>query len=197
MSWWHKHDLVQAIEKSEKREKAQYLAGSAGCLYDEHGHSRGDYRFTVGMDFIPPDQAEKPPFFCFSGEGLGLVRILRKRVYAKSCQWFPQITFAHYLVGKNEDGTHFEHPVARTCETVEEAIAWIWQNKEKKILFRQGDIALITGRASKGICLPEKHRVSGNLIIHPTHPPIPFPGKNQKIIIARRARDYIGDSYGD
>lgn len=183
-----------------KRRQALGLARMAGQFYDEHGYERGDYLQTSPIDYVHPKDARKAPYHDYGGAGLALVRISRKRVYAKSYQsrYGGAETSTHYLVGRNESGTFFAHPVPRNITTVAEACQWIWDGKANDIIRRQGDIALIRGSGPKlpsGI--PRGHVITGTAIVHATHPPIPMPAKGERIIVARRAHITASDATRD
>lgn len=173
-----------------KQRSALRLAAMAGRHYDEHGYRRGDYRTTTGIDYIPPHLSAAPPY-CDSGNaGLGLIEIERTRIYARSSKWYPSKTSTRFLVGRNETGTHFAHPVPGACETVYEAVQWIWSNQANRIVQRQGDIALVWSAGPKMPArLPVGHRIVDHHVIHVTHPPLPLPGKGQRIIVGRRASE--------
>jgi len=174
-----------------KIESSEALALEAGYT-DEHGSSynSGDYLSIRGIDFIGKHQSNKPPYFDMGKEGLGLIKVTRKRVYARSSKWMPSYAETKFLVGKNESGTYFSHAVSPNCKTVLEAISWIWNGLQDKIIRRQGDIALIEGNGPKGLNkLPTGHKVDGECIIHNTHPSIPVPAKGQRIIVGRRAAE--------
>jgi hypothetical protein len=179
--------------------KAVELADKAGQKFDEHGSGRGDYMTTRGIDYIAPWKGSaKAPFFDMGGEGLGLVEITRKRVYAKSYSFGPSFASTRYLVGKNEAGTYFTHPVPATCSTVESAIQWIWGGHARDVVARQGDIALIRGAGPKlPSNLPSGHRVDGNQIVHATHPTIRIPGKGERVIVGRRAFVRVSEATRD
>lgn len=187
-----KSDVLTHDQNHERRLKAWReksalsLAEKAGQFYDEHGYSRGDYMNTEYVDFIPPYESHRPPYFDMGGEGLAVVCVTRKRVYARSSHWFPSYARTYYLVGKNEAGTYFAHPVP-PVNSVFDAIQWIWNGQAERIIQRQGDIALIWGAGRKIPVLPPGHRVVNGQIIHDSHPPIPVPSKGQKIIVGRRA----------
>lgn len=127
------------------------------------------------------------------GAGLGLVAVERTRVYAKASKWRPSTVTTYFLVGRNEIGTYFSHPVT-PCETVQDALSWIWNGKDMQILQRQGDIALIQGNGGPRLPrqLPWGHRVDEKrgVITHATHPDLPLPtAPGERIIVARRAAD--------
>lgn len=181
------------------------LAKLAEVYHDEHGFhaKRGNYLTTKAIDFVEAPRSMSPPFWDFGGKGLGLVEVTRKRVYAKSA--FKRVGYAStlFLVGRNETGTYFAHPVGKGCRSVSEACDWIWSGKN--VLVRQGDIALVKGVRSnlcKGMPpgvpkLPVGHRVSGDYIVHNTHPAIPLPQSGQRIIVARRAVVYASQATRD
>lgn len=171
-----------------KRREAERLGEMAGYITDEHGtYRRGDHWFVTGIDFVPAWEAAQAPYCDMGGEGLGLIRVSRKRVYARSSKWRPSWAASYYVVGRNEAGTYFAHPVPEGCGSVEEALDWIWSGKGGAIIARQGDIALIRGNGPKLPPLPDGHAIQDGWIVHPTHPPIPLPGKGERIIVARRA----------
>lgn len=183
---------------SWKSNMALNLSKKAGQYYDEHGYNRGDYMNTHSIDFIPSWESVKSPYFDMGGEGLALVSVSRKRVYARSSSWGPSYAETRYLVGKNEAGTYFAHPVPKNIATVKDAISWIWSGLENYIIVRQGDIALVVGKGPKGLDkLPSGHNVKGDNIVHDTHPAIPVPSKGQKIIIGRRASVQVSEATRD
>lgn len=188
--------------KSWKNRQALRIAEAAGQNFDEHGYKRGDYLDTVPMDFVPAYQSKEAPFCDMGGEGLALISIERRRVYAKSSKWYPSSAYTLYLVGKNEAGTYFAHPVAKNCTTVESAVQWIWSGRAKDIISRQGDIALISGNGGPKIPrdgLPHGHVIdeAAGIVRHTTHPDIRLPGKGERIIVGRRAAIYASDATRD
>lgn len=176
-----------------KMASALRLAERAGYASDAHGsfYNRGDHFRVKPLDFIPAHDSGSAPFLDTGGEGLALVLVARTRVYARSSRWSPSVAVATFLVGRNEAGTYFAHPVSGACTSVEEALAWMWDGKEMEIVARQGDIALVRGgRSGYTPELPDGHRVVGELIIHDSHPPLPQPGKGERIIVAKRANPF-------
>lgn len=174
--------------------QAEELAAMAGILADEHGvgYASGDYHTVSGRDFIPAHESSAAPYHDMGGAGLGLVAVERTRVYAKASKWRPSTVTTYFLVGRNEIGTYFSHPVT-PCETVQDALSWIWNGKEMQILQRQGDIALIQGNGGPRMPrqLPWGHRVDEEkgIVEHSTHAALPLPKKGQRIIVGRRASD--------
>lgn len=175
--------------KDGLRRRAEWLAAQAAIYFDEHGSSRGGYRRTVGLDYVPPTAARAVPYCDMGGKGLGLVGVTNTTVYAKSSKWRPSSATEHYLVGRNEAGTYFSHRVPAEIRTVREAISWIWSGREQDIIARQGDIALIGGNGGPKYPanLPVGHRIEADGIHHDTHPTIRLPGKHERIIVGRRA----------
>jgi len=175
-----------------KRKMAETLAKKAGANYDEHGYARGDYRTTYGLDYVGPWESAKAPYWDMGGEGLGLVRVDRTRVYAKNSKWRPSSVSTYFLVGRNEAGTYFSHPVGQNCRTVEDAVQWIWGGKAYHIIQRQGDIALIRGNGGPKMppYLPWGHKIHGDRIVHAFHPDLPVPkNPGERIIVGRRAAE--------
>lgn len=180
-----------------KKSQALRLADLAGQFFDEHGSTRGDYLTTSAIDFVPSWESYAAPYHDLGGEGLAVVTLTRKRVYASSSGWYPRETSTTYLVGRNEAGTYFAHPIP-FCSYVRDAIEWIWSGREKKIIVRQGDIALIEGRGRNWESkLPAGHNVEGDQIVHETHPPIPVPKKGQTVIVGRRAHVRVSEATRD
>jgi len=182
----HLSRLAMWRENSAKKQ-----AALAGQHPDKHGYKRGDYLAITGLDFVGAWQSNNWPYLDAGGAGIGLVNISRTRIYAKSCKWRPSITDTMFLVGRNESGTYFTHPVSPACGTVLSAIRWIWGGKEYEILQRQGDIALVecTNKGGRMPTLPAGHRIEGEFIVHASHEPLPLPKVGQRIIIGRRAAE--------
>lgn len=179
------------------------LASAAGFTNGPEGGwgRRGDRWHVIALDYVPPDAATLAPYLAPPGAGLGLVRVERKRVYARSAGWRPGWTASVYLVGRNENRTAFAHAVPRTVETVHQAIRWMWRGQEGSILARQGDIALAWGPGPKFPAggLPNRHDldVPSARIVHPEHPAIPIPMPGQRVITARRARPRVAPDTRD
>lgn len=171
---------------------AAALAEKAGMTSDEHGSWRGDHISVAGLSFIGHWESAGAPYWDMGGEGLGLVRVTRTREYAKSSNWRPSSVSTTFLVGKNEAGTYFSHPVSPNCTTVWEATEWIWSGKANNIIQRQGDIALISGNGGPKMPsnMPWGHKVQDDKIVHATHPDLPMPSKpGERIIVGRRTSD--------
>jgi hypothetical protein len=86
--------------------------------------------------------------------------------------------------------------------SVRDAIWWIWSGKQDRIIARQGDIALATGRGKYR--LPSGHTLTTDAtgrryygVTHATHPVLPAPGKGQTILIARRAATHVNGGTRD
>lgn len=175
-----------ARRQAWKRREGLRLAERAGYVTDEHGTwNRGDHIAVNVIDYIPPWEAAAAPFLDLGGEGMALIAVERKRVYARSSRWSPSYTTDYYVVGRNESGTYFGHAVTKAT-TLAEAIAWMWQGYE--VTQRQGDIALANGGRSGYVpALPLGHVVEGGFIVHDQHPPLPLPQQGQRIVVARRA----------
>lgn len=186
--WAWENSHAQRLSAWKSRQ-ALRLAEMAGQNFDEHGSSRGDYLSTASLDFVPAHEAGTAPYCDMGGEGVGLVRVTRSRVYPKSSGWWPTETATNYLVGRNEAGTYFAHPVPTKCTSVRSALNWIWGGRAEAILRRQGDIALIAGAGPKVPELPRGHVVDqeAGVVRHATHPDLPLPRKGERIIVGRRA----------
>ncbi len=179
------------------KQEALALAEKCSCNFDEHGRGSGDYRETVGRDFVGPWESKGAPYFDSGGEGLALIVVYRTRVYAKSCTWRPSQVKTAFLIGKNEAGTYFSHPVPSDCANVRDALAWIWRGNEFNIIKRQGDVALCKGKGKKIPPLPRGHTLRDDGIFHETHEMLPLPGKGEKIIVGRRAAERASSATRD
>lgn len=181
------------------------LSRNADQFFDEHGKAtRGDHLWTRALDFTPSPESLSPPYCDYGGQGLGLIAIHRKRVYAGG-KWSPKITHTRYLIGRNEVGTYFSHSVSCNCSSVQSAVQWIWQGKAEKIIARQGDIALAWGVCNKKCVglpkgvpqLPHGHEVVENHIVHNTHPAIVLPRSGMTVIVGRRAYVRVSEATRD
>lgn len=197
----HPQDSHRARLSAWKARQALNLAANARISPDEHvsHNTPGDHISVVGLDFIAPRESTPSPYFDLGGEGVGLVAVTRRRVYSRNSQWYPRETTTHYLVGKNEAGTYYAHPVPSDYTTIRTALAWVWDGHQDVIIQRQGDIALCrwNGNRRWREKLPSRHTVDGRQIVHPTHPPIPLPGMGETIIVGRRATEYVGKASRD
>ncbi len=183
------------------RKSALDLASKANVKSDEHrSWDRGDHLTVSSLDFVPPWESAAAPYHDMGGEGLALVTVTRTRVYAKSSRYAPSEVSTTFLVGRNECGTYFSHPVSPNCTTVEEAVQWIWNGKAYNIISRQGDIALISGNGGPKMpkYLPSGHKVAGGFVLHETHPALPMPYKpGERIIVGRRAAERASEATRD
>lgn len=176
-----------AYRDAQRRRKAYGLAVRAGVAFDERATAPGDYLRTESLDYVPPSESHRAPYYDHGGGGLGLVRVTRRRVYARSCRWRPSEASTVFLVGRNETGTFFAHAVPGEVRSVRAAVAWIWRGLELQIVARQGDIALVAAPGPKLPTLPEGHTVAGDWITHAQHAPLRLPAKGERIIVGRRA----------
>lgn len=181
-----------------QKKMALALAEKAEMYHDEHGSSRGEYLSTQPLDYVHSHESHKSPYFDMGGEGLGLITVQRKRVYANCCSWGPSMVSTTFLIGKNEAGTYFSHSVPMSCDTVKNAVAWIWNYQQDNIIQRQCDIALIKGKGPKiPKNLPSGHVVKEDGVYHATHPTIPLPGVGERIIVGRRAAERASNATRD
>ncbi len=171
------------------RQKGLRLAALAGYEPDEHGSGfRGDYWTIQVLDFQPPWKTAAPPYHDMGGDGMALIAVTRTRNYAKSWAYGPSRATAYFIVGRNEVGTYFAHPVADS-KSLADALAWMWQGFD--VVERQGDIAIVHGGRSGYIPpLPKGHRLTENGIEHDTHATLRLPRKGERIVVARRSRPF-------
>lgn len=198
-------DRRQNLKKNIKynmwiKNSGKILANNANMYYDEHGYNRGDHLTTKILEFLPNYITKFPPFYDSGKEGLVLIEVNRKRIYASSSKWYNSYNLTKYLCGRNETGTYFSHAVPKTCNKIIDAIKWIWSNKELRIIQRQGDIALIktnSNKRNKLPILPTGHKVIDDYIVHDQHPKLPLPQKGEQIIIGKRASAQVSDQTRD
>lgn len=183
----------------------QLILRGCGLDLDEHREydQRGDFRKSRIVSYVSADRAAGAPFHDSGGLGLALVRVTRERWYSRAYHnmygWHPSTSTEMYLCGRNETGTFFAHRVPTAVGSVLCALEWIWGGRHLDIIQRQGDLALIEGRGPKMPSrMPDSHTVAVKtlpdgtvatlgVVTHPTHPPLPLPGKGERIIVGRRA----------
>jgi hypothetical protein len=192
-------DFQKERRKKWNTKKGLGISKKVDLYFDEHGSGSGDYQNTYVEDYVSPwEGSDKAPYFDMGGEGLAVISVSRTRVYAGST-WRPSTNHTTYLIGKNEAGTYFAHPVHKDCNTVLEAVNWIWGYK--KIIARQGDIAVApTEKKKRKIKLPDGHRLFPKMgvIYHSTHPVLnlkKYPGC--EIITGKRAVAQLGSATRD
>lgn len=193
-------DRKKALKSRERRfekwieKNAEFLAKKAGYEDDEYEYKSGDYHSINAIDYIGKYESNKKPYFDMGGEGIGLIEVTRKRVYARTSNYSQSYASTRFLVGRNEDETYFSHPVSPNCETVLEATSWVWKGMQDRIISRQGNIALISSSAGPKVPkLPSGYKVVGDYIVHDIYPSIPAPKKGQRIIVGRTAAARVLD----
>lgn len=148
------------------------------------------------------------------GGFLAVVQV--REFYRRKASYYPEIRKSYFLLGKNEDGTYFAHPVEsrvihhaiRTDRDVVKAVQdWIFDADYSKVT-RQGDLCLVPVRSVKGeklettdVILEKSHHLTAAAIyengsyyaINPdlehmpgTHPRRTLEGK-YKVIVGKRA----------
>lgn len=199
-----------AGKKSLIDEKVIRFANDTAIKQDEHGIYRsGDKTNIIVIEAINRKKDLKK--YHASGDLLALVRIDRTRTYSRTYMrnHGPATRSDKYLIGVNETGTRFAHQVHDNCESIEEAINWIWQNFN--ITARHGDVGITpieidfkdSGYPVENMQIIDSHMYSGlflkkgkiiyvrsGKITHEKnqHPDIEVPCSWHRIIIARRAQ---------
>lgn len=143
--------------------------------------------------------------------------IVQIREYTKTKKtWWPQIRKNYFLIGRNEDGTAFAHPVQSQVihgaikkgkDVLHAVQSWMFGCDYKKVV-RQGDVALVPVSRFRAtpvieieVVVAENHHITAEEIrenrdyiyvknpksVHPTHPPIEAEGWF-KVMVGRRAR---------
>lgn len=194
--YWDRSCYLKSRKKAEK-ELARYLAKTnleywCKRIVDEHGSLPHK---VIYLDYLDARKSKKAPYYDTGKKGLGFVEGSVTTRYRGNWKGWSSTRRTRYLIGRNESGTFFSHAVSLKCKNVREAIDWIWNGKADDILRRQGDVAVIrtsSNRIDKGLSkLPDGHVVDGDQIVHKTHPPITVPGKNERLIVGRRAFDRV------
>jgi len=198
-----------AYEQKVREQEFFDLAVKAGVNHDEHGGSgRGDHFSLRIVDFLWKEKDLKRNFAC--GKYLGLVAEDRKRVYASSSKWGPTTRTNYYVVGTNENGVPFMHPVTTSYNLTELALQWIWSYHE--IEARHGDVAIAPAKikirsdfaVEPDTCaILDNHWVSGEVYRHQgcmyvrnaiiyhqkeQHPDVHVGNEWKKVIIGRRSK---------
>ncbi|MBS3949740.1 MAG: hypothetical protein KGZ53_03635 [Peptococcaceae bacterium] len=183
--------LPQAIRRAAWiKRSAEDLATKAGSYHNDclYTWDRGTYLATRGLDYVPAYLSAAAPYHDLGGAGMGLIAITRRTCYSKSSGWGPSDVATRYLVGRNESGSYWTHPVPVSCATVIDALEWLWDGRGHDIIERQGDISLVRGRGPRMPReLPDGHTIDGSYIVHRSHAPLRLPQSGERIIIARRA----------
>lgn len=172
------------------KRSAEDLAAKAGSYHNDclYTWDRGTYLATRGLDYVPAYLSAAAPYHDLGGAGMGLIEITRRTCYSKSSGWGPSNVVTRYLVGRNESGSYWTHPVPVSCATVIDALEWLWDGRGHDIIERQGDISLVRGRGPRMPReLPDGHTIDGSYIVHRSHAPLRLPQSGERIIIARRA----------
>jgi hypothetical protein len=199
------HRYTEQYRVATKKYQALQLAQKAGLHHDEHGgYSKGDYHTLTIIDIVFKASQLRANFAV--GKLLALVRDERKRVYAKSYRFGPGYRSDVFLLGTNESGTPFLHPVPNYITSVATAISWIWNNET--ITARHGDVAIAIakriikqGETVTSHQIIDRHVVTGeiyqngslyarNAVLTHTagqHPDITIGNEWHKIIIGRRS----------
>lgn len=189
--------------------KVKEFAQSTAVDQDEHGIYRSSDDISIYVIEAVNSKKDMKKYHA-SGELLALVRVSRERAYSRQyTRNFGKGKRSDiYLIGQNETGTRFAHPVSDSCETLEQAINWIWDNN--KIIARHGDIAItesktvknLTGQIVNEYQIMDSHVFTGELhkngstyvrngtLIHKKgqHPDVHIGNDWMKIIRAKRYR---------
>ncbi len=193
--------LWSAVQRYEQREVeredclyARIGYGLALCArqYFDDARSRDGVRDTTVIQAVPAWQSSRAPYHDHGRAGMALVGVTRRRYYGGRFRGRVSSATDYYIVGRNECGTYYAHPVSgaavRSGHCIEAVLSWMWSGHSRDIIQRQGDVALIRGRGPKmPERLPAGHHIEGGQIVHDSHAPLPLPGPGQRIIVARRA----------
>ncbi len=184
---------------------------------DEHG----GWDFGADVDHVGRGTALNWDLYGFgndvhTGQFLAVIQV--RHYYKRSRRAWPNVRKSYFLIGKNEDGTAFAHPVSaqavhyaiRNClDVVKHVQDWIFGG-DYAAMKRQGDLALIPlKRAPKGekveteaMILENSHRIEAdefriNGVLYAKNPRMThLPGTHPpiqhtgwcKVIVGRRGR---------
>lgn len=148
------------------------------------------------------------------GGFLGVIQV--REFYRRKANRFPEIRKSYFLLGQNEDGTYFAHPVEsrvihnavkKGADVVEAIQSWIFGTDYSKVI-RQGDLCLIPVRSVKGEdvgtekIIEKSHRlmadrilqngdiycINPNLVhLNGTHPTLQNLEGKYKVVVGKRA----------
>jgi len=161
---------IKELKKTQNAKELIYknylkeLVQETAINHDEHRvYLSGDETEIYILDSIKDKKDLKRYHAC--GKVLLLAKVLRSRSYSKSSKWYPSKREDKYLVGYNESGSKFAHQVADSCNSIDDAIRWIWVLEPidplSKIYKRQGDICVIK---IKGKCKEFKQVINYQII---------------------------------
>lgn len=132
---------------------------------DEHG----GWEFGITSDRKKRGTAINLDYYAFgtdihSGQFLAVVQVRR-------CQfrpgWYSRIHKAYYLIGRNEDGSAFAHPVSANVvhrairderDIIQSCQDWMFGGDYTRLV-RQGDLAMLPVSRAVGERIPERVRV--------------------------------------
>lgn len=136
------HDIPQRnwMATTEANLIARQIAVKSGLQVGQVNSSDTHSIFIIESLWQPNDLAK----YHAVGPVLALVENKRIREYAKSSDFKYSTRSDYYLIGYNENGNAFRHQVSRHCETVNEAVKWIFGTDE--LIARQGDIAVVASK---------------------------------------------------
>lgn len=153
-------------------------------------------------------------FDIHDGGFLGVIQV--REFYRQKSSYYPEIRKSYFLIGKNEDGTYFAHPVEsrvihaaikKENDVVTAVQSWIFGTDYSKVI-RQGDLCLVPVRSVKGeergteIIIEKSHRLMADRIIengdlyavnpnmvhlNGTHPSIQNLTGKYKVVVGKRA----------
>lgn len=163
-------EFLKIEKRTEEKNKVINFVKDSRILIDEHrAYHSGDTLYYTVLDLVK-GKKELSKYHA-TGDFLAVVQIERVRTYSKAYtrQFGPGKRYDKYLVGSNEIGTKFVHPVPDKIGTVKSAINWIWDDNE--IVARQGDVAITPSKTIKNkvgekttIRIIDSHMFSGEVI---------------------------------
>lgn len=135
-------------KKRVLEERVKEFAQSTAVDQDEHGIYQSGDSVSIYVNDVVSSKKEMKNYFA-SGDFLALVTVNRSRTYSKAytSRYGTGDRSDKYLIGANETGSRFAHQVPDKCNSLSEAIDWIWNGE--KIIARHGDIAIIQSKTIK------------------------------------------------
>lgn len=144
-------EIVLSGLSPEIRSAVTSLIGRVGANDDEHG----SWEFDAAFDSKGRGSAINWDLYAYgndvhSGAFLCIVQVRRYEKVHKN--WYPSIRKNYFLVGTNEDGTVFAHPLPSSViryainhgrDAILAAQNWMFGTTDYSQIVRQGDVALL------------------------------------------------------
>ncbi len=167
-------EIILGTLAAEDRKAVKVLvdAVATGRYVDEHGA----WEFGAAFDSKRRGEAVNWDLYGLGRDihDGGQLAVVQVRQYRKQyAKWWPSIRKNYYLIGRNEDGAAFAHPVEAAVvraaitkgrDPVKAVQDWQWQS-DYSCVTRQGDIALVPRKSRP----PRAEPLYGPVVIEGSH----------------------------